>query len=187
MKGDDVRVRACEGEGKSVGQKSGGGSRPSRQELEDYVRDSCPHLVASSLWQELEADGWRDSRGRPIHSWRSYVTACDRRAAQLDSSPTGEKDGAKVTVLGDRRDAEAYARILWDRMKDELVRQGFDRRSLDTERPLTASELGITTPPKGWREMLGAPAPSRAERRAKRPRPRKGQSHRHHSRKGGRR
>ena len=59
---------------------------PTREMVEDYVREKGWDLDAEDFMQRCEAAGWRDGKGEPVTNWRLWLKGYAVRMAAADSA-----------------------------------------------------------------------------------------------------
>lgn len=69
--------------GKSAKQKTQGFIPPSLQEVKDYFLERGTTIDPEAFWAHYEANGWMQSRGKPIRNWKACLTTWEHRRGEF--------------------------------------------------------------------------------------------------------
>ena len=105
-----------------------------REEVEDFIQEHCPHIDASGFWNYYEKRGWQ-IKGQPIEDWRAVAATWEEKMQQEMQAPITTEERVKLYA--------AYKRMFGASVPPEYLSDiKRIRLALATETPLGGNNNG---------------------------------------------
>lgn len=73
-------------------------SKPTLEQVREYVRDQAYGVDADAIFDHYEANGWIQGRGKPIRCWKAAVRQWARREKDFAKPPTSSRTAGKPSI-----------------------------------------------------------------------------------------